>query len=362
MTEIAWLSGDYKALEPTKAVMGGVAYYREAIPSHGLSKYGAYDCHLGFHLRSAPDGAVETFDTMMEPHSPDVIVLHRWTAEGAESWVRRARACGQVVISDLDDNLFQTPKRIDAHHALDPTLNPHSNIDHLRRMLKASSAIFVSTSALAAEVRSLDCPTFVLPNAIDITAWQPNDPGNSLNPVVGWVGGVAWRGHDLPILKPWLGHWLEDRGATFYHGGHNPRPGRLTAWEEAGIDPDRVRVIANPMVQLNEYVRLWRDLDISLVPVERSAFGDSKSFLKGLESSAAGLPFIASDTPEYRKLGFGRLARNYKPVEWINHLEDLTSPAVRRAEGAANRKHAEQHDISVKWTQWDAAIKEALAA
>ena len=77
---------------------------------------------------------------------------------------------------------------------------------------------------------------------------------------------------------------------------------------------------------------------------------------KALESSAAGIPYVASDLPEQRWFtehgGMGRLAKNHKPWQWQQHWNELLDPDVRREEGAANRKHAEQFDIKDNWTQW----------
>lgn len=94
------------------------------------------------------------------------------------------------------------------------------------------------------------------------------------------------------------------------------------------------------MVPIHELPRLWEGIDVGLVPMadKPSNFG-AKSCLKGLEASAAGLPFVASASSEYRwlrdSLGVGRVAA--KPVDWRRHLVALLDPEVRAAEGAENR-------------------------
>lgn len=366
MTKIAFLSGDLAGLEPGKAVLGGVQYARQAIPGFGLEKWGGYTVVHSYHCEIAPAGHIRVYDRMLEPHDDcDVLWFQRFLSDDGPRFARAARGAGQIVLNDLDDNLFALPDRVAGSQNLKAKNSPRNNIEHYRKFLSLSDAITVSTDTLADELRPLKVPTFVVRNALDITAWPQLDVTKQM--VVGWVGAVSWRGNDLPILKSVrLGEWLEDHNVPFYHGGHqqNPvNPKQRTAWEEAGIDPSRVQVAWNPIQQLNQYVPLWAPLTVSLIPIELNRFGRSKSWLKGLESSASGLPFIASATPEYRKLneqGAGRIAKNERPSDWISALEELLDPAVRKAEGERNRKVAEANDISQRWSDWAHVIEEVV--
>lgn len=81
------------------------------------------------------------------------------------------------------------------------------------------------------------------------------------------------------------------------------------------------------------------------------------SWLKSLESCAAGVPYIVSAKfPEQERLiaegTAGRQARNDKPSQWQDHFYDLLDPDVRREEGKINRAIAEQHDVRNRWTEW----------
>jgi hypothetical protein len=63
-------------------------------------------------------------------------------------------------------------------------------------------------------------------------------------------------------------------------------------------------------------------------PLNKLDFNDAKSFIKGLEYSAAGVPFISEDMEEYSYLyneyGIGRVAKTED--QWLSHLEDLNNP------------------------------------
>jgi glycosyltransferase involved in cell wall biosynthesis len=99
-------------------------------------------------------------------------------------------------------------------------------------------------------------------------------------------------------------------------------------------------------------------MQVGLVPLNRIPFSEAKSNLKGLEYAAAGIPFIATPTEEYRILaeaGVGRLAST--PDEWRDHARELLDVDVRREEADRQRRIVqEQFDISTKGSEWDTAI------
>jgi glycosyltransferase involved in cell wall biosynthesis len=339
---------------------GGTMYYRLAMPYTEVAKHDGYEVFLSWTFRPTPTGALECMDTLGEYHTPDVIVVQRFMHEQAVELFTRARSDSQIIINDLDDQFWNLPKSNIAYETTDPSRNPSFNRDHYRNSLAASSAITVSTPELAREVERLGPPVFLCRNSIDIERWQPHDPGQDGS--VGWIGGVQWRAMDLECLRPVLPDFLSDFGISFYHGGDSQVPGVPKAWTKIGIDPEKVQCITAPLCHIGEYPRLFQPLNISLIPLEDHRFNWAKSALKALESSAAGLPYIASDLPEQRWFvedgGMGRLAKNWKPKTWRHHLDELLDPDTRRVEGAANRKHAEQWNIANKWTQWRDVLEE----
>ena len=102
-----------------------------------------------------------------------------------------------------------------------------------------------------------------------------------------------------------------------------------------------------------------------MIPLEDTPFNRSKSWVKGLEACAMGLPFVASKLPEYESLGVGRLVDQRKPnadQEWIDALLDLLIPSNRVAESARNRARAEELSIGRNWQVWDAVYREFVPA
>jgi glycosyltransferase involved in cell wall biosynthesis len=339
-------------------------YYRLNMPLMEVTKHDGYEGFLSWTFRPAADGHLECMDPQGEYHSPDIVWIQRMMAREAADLFEKARSTGQIIINDLDDQFWALPKSNIAFETTSPSLNPEFNRDHYRKAIAASSAITVSTPALAEEVARLGPPVFLCRNMIDLERWHVHDPGS--DGAVGWVGGLQWRAMDLQQLRVnRLPEWLAETGAGFYHGGDSQVPGVKKVWDVIGIDPNVTKVIAAPLVPIDQYPSLFEPLNLSLIPLEDCRFNWAKSALKALESSAVGIPYVASDLPEQRWFtehgGKGRLAKNNKPWQWRQHWDELLDPDVRREEGAANRKHAEQFDIKDNWTQWSAVFDQVVA-
>lgn len=338
---------------------GGTFYHRGALPAMELNKHG-YDNHLAWRFQVASDGHIRTMDPEGNWHDPDVLYTQRWMSEHATDQMLRARASGQIVIADLDDDFWSLGKTNSAYYTTDPKNNPTFNRDHYWNMLGACDAITVSTRALQRRVEKLNVPTYIVRNAIDINQWEQNDP--SSDGMIGWIGGIQWRAHDLEILRPSLPQFLTDHDLPIYHGGDSSVAGVPKFYTKMGIDPTQTRCVVAPLCQIHEYTRLWAPLNVSLIPLERCGFNESKSWLKALESCAAGIPYIVSDGLYEQKLlieegAIGRTAKNEKPAQWRYHLDCLLDPDVRVEEGKINRKIAEQHHIGLRWTDWDDVYK-----
>jgi glycosyltransferase involved in cell wall biosynthesis len=356
-------TGKQEFKDQRQMIFGGTYYYRLAMPVMELVKHG-YESILTWQIDVASDGHLRVMNTVGEwIEDCDLVVLQRHMGRGMDDVIRRARATGQIVINDLDDDFWSLPKSNIAKDTTDPATHPEFNRDHYLKALGASSAITVSTPALYKKMERLGVPVYLVRNMIDIERWPVRDPGT--DGMISWIGGIAWRANDMMVLKQFLPEFLEDLGLPFFHGGDSQVPGVPKAYEQIGIDPTKVKCAVAPLCHISKYPSLFEPVNVMLIPLEDVKFNHSKSALKALESSASGLPFIASDLPEQRWFvehgGAGRLAKNHKPRTWEDHLVGLLDPEVRRLEGKLNRAHAEQFDIRDNWTQWANVYDEVTA-
>jgi glycosyltransferase involved in cell wall biosynthesis len=180
---------------------------------------------------------------------------------------------------------------------------------------------------------------------------------SGLFPTVGWVGATPWRSNDLETLNPFVGKYIENNNLRFHHSGSIINA--PTVQEQMGIPVKRFS--SQPMKPILTYGELFRRMDIGLVPLNGVEFNRAKSFIKGLEYAAAGVPFIAEDMEEYsylyKEYGIGRVAKTED--QWLSHLEDLKNPKTRNIERQNNYKLVREfHTMESRGKDWDEVYRE----
>lgn len=338
---VGFATSDWSALadEDGRRTLGGAGYYRCELPARALRSAG-HETVVGRLIFSRRHGVFGVAGWDDSVSWPDVVVLQRWMHEGLELDVLRARAANQQVANDVDDWFFGLPPSNAAFRATHPALSPGANLNHYRASIAASGRITASTPFLASKLGGrVRCPVSVARNQIDLDRWAPRSDEAGLHPVVGWVGATAWRSGDLETLRGLLGPLLEQHDLRFHHSGAHEEC--AAAGDLLGVAPERRSEL--PMAPIDDYPDLFAPIDVGLVPLSSRPFNHAKSCIKGMEYAAAGVPFVASDSPEYRWLrdehGIGRVAR--RPGDWLRHLRELVDPDVRRAEATENRRRVE---------------------
>ena len=331
---------------------GGSCWYRCVQPAKWLTLSGAHVTVVGTLAERHADGALGVADWDGVHHFDcDVVVLQRWMLEGLDESIRRARALGQVVVNDLDDAMWHL-HRDNAAAAWTNRFDDWS-LEHYRRILAASTAVTVSTPALADMMRPIlgaGVELIVVRNAIDLTLWPPPRPRNPDVPLtVGWVGSTVHRSGDLETLRGVLGPLLQRRGWVFHHSGW--LDGTPYAAELAGVWGNST---VSPMAPPHAMWALYAPLDVGLVPLNlRAPFNSAKSAVKGLEYVAAGAPFVAHPSPEYRWLhdthGIGVLAE--KPRHWAAAIERVAADPATVV--APWRVELEQFSMAQRWPMWE---------
>lgn len=346
---VLFFSPDYDVSKegPLRPLWSGAAYYRCIAPCAELTRHGVDTWMTPILLSNDQTGkfaGVLEGDSMID--DADIVVVHSWKAAGAADQIERARRTGQIVIGDVDDLFWALPA---GHRGTtwNPTKLRAANWNHLRANLNACDAITVSTQAIKDWIEmnwSSPPPVFVVSNALDIQNFTP-EPFRKRIKTVGWNGNLAWRDDDMKVVRKWLGKFLEDNDLRFvWNGGTEVEPFA----KSLGIDPERVEVrVQLPFFDWRES-RPLRNVDLQIIPLELpSDFNRAKSALKGMESAAWGVPFIASPSPEYVRV-FG---------------VDPTEPLQLAAENCLDRNHREWllvreqadldlQDLRDRWFDW----------
>lgn len=275
---------------------------------------------LGVEVVENPGHVTASTVVTNRPVTPEVSELVcRWAAEG-----RR-------VIVDNDDDFDAIPPE----HGI----SGRYNNEHMHRACKAAAVNTVSTAALARRYGYNE--TYVLPNCIP-ASYLKVAPRGRREPThwVGWSGSISAHPRDLEVVGDGLRSALKTRIAqTVYLG---PKEDVHEVSFQLGCVP----VTPLGFVSLVGFPSVIGEFTIGIVPLARNAFNDSKSWLKGLELAAVGVPVIASPTPDYLRLyslGGCLLARN--PDEWRDHLGKLLDNQSYRREVAKSAR-----DMAQRWT------------
>lgn len=326
---------------------GGAGWYRCALPAKYLALSGVKVTHVPWLAAHRQTGEIYPmgWDGEYDTSGYEVVVLQRWMQDEAPDVVRRARAYGQVVLSDMDDWFFGLSPSNAAFGATHPKTNPEHNLNHFRAVLAASDAIICSTPFLVQRLAHL-APTILVRNAIDLERWKANTIVNEV-PTVGWVGATGWRSGDLETLKGVLGPYLRRHGFLFTHHGH--RDDLPVAADLLGIDED-LRAPSRTMVPISEYPSLFSGIDISIVPLRDTPFNESKSAIKAMESAGSSIAYVAQASTE--NVWFDPQSAARRPKDWIRRLEQLADPEYRHAEAVRLRARVESLDMAKRWVDW----------
>jgi glycosyltransferase involved in cell wall biosynthesis len=321
---VAFITRDFNGRFPY-LTPAGCAYYRCLLPmsvAGATARMGlpAWDPARGFGVKETDSTGIFGFTTVVLK-----LIMDSWTPKQ----IAMAQELGQTIIVDVDDfheGLTPANKAFDLTH---PDKNKRSNREHYKKVIAAADMVIVSTPFLYEHYKKERDQVYLIRNGVNLQQFARKKQ-RSAKPVIGWTGAINFRNNDLEQLREWLPNFLEKHDLMFHHAGHDPEAPSFA--DITGIDERRVTT--SPIVAMNKYAEGFK-FDIGIVPLNDIPFNHAKSNIKGLEYVASGIPFVASDIPEYRVLhedGVGRIATT--PQEWEGHMQELLTYRVRKQEAA----------------------------
>lgn len=276
----------------------------------------------------------------------DVIVFNRPHNPKIMGMIEDAHQQGIAVVIDIDD-LFDC---LDTRHSMYAMSQRMSPVVH--EACAAADLVTCTTPKLAefygyGHARVI--PNFISASWLEITGKPEHDQLR-----IGWTGTVASHPRDLQVMGNGLRRATEDQGGEFVYIGHeNPR----VVGQFAGVR----KAMSYGWASFEQYPYAYSSFDIAVVPLADTQFNAAKSWLKGLEAAALGVPFAASPTVEYERLGAGMLAHD--PSDWRRKVGALLKDESLRADLAAQgRETAAGLTIEGNCEQyWDAWTDAHLA-
>jgi len=311
------------------------------------------------HLRMLVDDNTDTVVDVDLPDGADVVVLQRVTHRYLAQVVSVIRAKGVAVVVDVDDDLSSVHPSNPAWRDLHPNRerfvktaggHPHS-WHHLAQACRDATLVTATTPALArryaAHGRCVVLPNYLAEHYYGL----PHVDSTT----VGWPASLASHPDDPSAVGNALAR-LVDEGVSFWVA--SAAAGVARAFGIA--DDERVGRL-DAAVDLLDWPHAISQVGVGIAPLADTKFNQCKSWLKPLELAAVGVPWVASDRVEYRrlhKLGCGLLVD--KPKHWYTVLRRLIDDESRRRElSEAGRAVAETlrlRDHAWRWWEaWDGA-------
>jgi glycosyltransferase involved in cell wall biosynthesis len=272
-------------------------------------------------------------DVVIDPEQPGA-VADDYRMDSMAADIRRAREAGQVVLYDVDDDLWNIPLWSPASRAMHKMLPGLRAVDLevVNANIEACDGVITPTQYLAEELRRRfpQVRVHVLPPGIDPA---PYDAVDFDEPALGWMGQKIYRPKkDRKLQVGWM-------GAISHHLQHlrsmqvalDCLPGLDAEFTRLGwIPSDRselllaevpCRVHQVPWGGVDRLPAKLAQLDVGIIPRVDEPFHQGQSITSGLQYAAAGVPFIATRTDEYRqleKLGVGWTVRTI--AQWREAL------------------------------------------
>lgn len=297
-----------------------------------------------------PDGTIVVRDVVAP--DADVVVLQRPLQANVAQSIPILQAKGVRVVVEIDDDFEHISRRNVSWPNVQPTLNPTRNRAHLMRACELADLVTVSTPALA-KVYGRHGRVRVIPNCVPasylLIRQEPHD-----DVYVGWSGSTETHPDDLQVTGGGVARAVAATGAKVAIVGTGVGVRKRLGLAETPL--------ASGWRTLGDYPDAVAQFDVGIVPLDLTQFNEAKSWLKGLEFAAVGVPFVASSTQQYRALkaeGAGLLAET--PRHWEGLVKRLVRDEGYREQIAAyGRAAAERWTIEGNVERWTDAWAMAL--
>jgi hypothetical protein len=292
----------------------------------------------------------------VEPINADVVVLQRPLRADLVGTIPFLRQQGIAVVVEVDD-LFSA---IDPQNKAWATVQGgYRNHYNLLKACAMADMVTVTTEELR-KVYGFGKPqeqVRIIRNYVPTGYTQVPRHGESRErPVIGWTGSVETHPHDLQHMGGAVSAIVATQAADFVVVGEGTRVPRIL-----GLPPT-YEMRASGWVQIDEYPMSMSQLDIGVVPLDLTPFNEAKSWLKGLEFAALGIPFVASPTRPYwdlyRDFHIGYIAKTRK---WLGPLRRLIVDGEHLDVGAEWRQAVIKHGLTIedRAYEWKLAWKDA---
>ena len=355
---------------------GGCAYYRILMPMQKLAEKCADKVEIRFD--DNPLGVDDKIKGIPEDFSyenmnwADIVFTHNIHTRGGPytmEIVRKADELGKFTHYDTDDLLTD----LYTGHRLYDVYKEQKLEEFTKVIYHHADLVSVTQSKFAERIKPFVSKALVvIKNAIDFDLpcwnhrWEPA-PTKKLTRF-GWVGGIHHEEDVKEFRSVVLGmnskNGVENLRWTF-HGRPPLQKGEKGDWQQDvwnnyekylmhGVHPrQRKNIFFGRALNGGEYGVMFRDMDVSLAPLQMNNFNDSKSDIKLMECGRYGIPLVATDVGCYSEniingeTGF-LIPPDNPREEWVKKLSLLHKDKKLRKEMGENLRQIvnEKFDVN----------------
>lgn len=304
----------------------GGEYYRATRPGALANwKWGwqTAACQQMVTLEDNDEGPLSFMTPNKTVVTPEIIIV-RPVKEWRKRWSDQAKANGQFVVADIDDDVW-SHENYDELQITKP--------DHYDEWFFDVDAVLVSTRHLAKRVRELGqkAPVFVAPNCYDPFGMNSNPrPGGMIGTRL-WLGGRMEA--DLEMYDSLVQPLLEEFDMAFLHVGADAVLGRFI---DRGWDP--ARLVERHSVPIPMLAQALDGLSYGAICMSDHPYNAAKTETHAVELGSCGIPLVAaSNHPAYKNVP-GRV--NPDRLSVYARVSDLRDPYYWLKESDRSRRWA----------------------
>lgn len=251
----------------------------------------------------------------------DTVITQRPLLAEIADLVCQWAAEGRMVIVDSDDSF----DHLDPAHGI----YGRYNSKHYHRACKAATVNTTTTPGLAKLYGYGKAA--VLPNCVPESYLRMAPKGRRVPDLwVGWSGSISAHPNDLATAGGGVAKAIKGTRAKMVYLG--PEKDQVQVSRQLGM----LGVVPLGFVSLLGFPSVITEYDVGIVPLENIPFNRSmKSWLKGIELAAVGVPVVASPTEDYRRLAkLGGCLTAKTPADWYDTVSRLLRDEPLRTEQA----------------------------
>jgi glycosyltransferase involved in cell wall biosynthesis len=310
--------------------------YRVQWPAEELERRGKIELvpfpeiKLSCHQK---DGEI-VVDGVEEYPDADVLVMQRTAERQLVDSIPFFQERGIAVAIDVDDDLQHLPS---GHAQFRYYARNMSGWRDLKRACRMADFVVASTPRIA-EVYAPHGRSLVIRNSVPKRFLEIEAERDGRT--VGWGGTVFNHPGDLQVTRGGVGEAVRECGARFMVVGVKADVRQALRLPEEPVETG--------IVDFKEYPRYIARLDVTIAPLLDNSYNQAKSWLKILEASALGVPWVASNTPEYFQFvvqggPLGYIARP-KSKDWYKGVRALLKDSsLREDEAQRGREIVREH-------------------